>query len=658
MRRLFRFFPTALLIAAFLPLSGMAAPIKANAVKQQHVSEPIHTAEIVVGPFDLHRRYRSMEGPYAAQQFRIGDLLASKRAILPESTIIFVEGNTSGSGPSMGGPSMDSAGAAQSTLPQGLTDTSGQKRELYWFKGMKIEVLDENDKPLPTAEFICHLNLDVDPAFRNKIFTEGERNHNARLVTLTQGQTAISFPDGFAVPVASDEKWNLTFQAANRTSDAHRRLKHRCYMYFVKDSELMYPLKALSWYAPYISVVVDRDSPEAAETEHKGHPDCLVTSVGVTAPNSVPGALITDSLKRRLSGHWVVPPGTHSYTSPITEERDAGLTSKDRIIHFAWSHIHPLCSTISLKQCGSPEDILTVHAKTNVAKGLEIEKIEPISSKQGIKLPAGKNYELIATYDNVTETPLDSMAVLGLFYEDNTFARPDWFLSNQNEAFCGVSGSCPRLTVTDKGVSVVSTQSTSAAPISPTAYVPPYPIFDAKYDGPLLQERKFIELETSAGNLHLELIPSLAPMHVTQLYKLFKNGVFDGTPIYRYEANFVLQLANVERKADGKPALTSEMRNMLRRLPLEVESQQSGSMLHKKWMLSMARYDDKDTAVSSFSIMLGNAPHLDKQYTLFGQLVDDDTTRQTMNRIISAWGPVNPFVIGVRDFTSPVAGRP
>jgi cyclophilin family peptidyl-prolyl cis-trans isomerase len=51
----------------------------------------------------------------------------------------------------------------------------------------------------------------------------------------------------------------------------------------------------------------------------------------------------------------------------------------------------------------------------------------------------------------------------------------------------------------------------------------------------------------------------------------------------------------------------------------------------------MARWDAEDSAVSSFSIMLGDAPHLDKKYTVFGRLVPDEVTIQTMDKIAHEW---------------------
>lgn len=617
-------------------------------------------AEIVVGPFDLHRKYRSMEGPYVVHKLRVGDLIASKRLEIPESMVTFVEGNPDRA-PAMGGPPM-SVPTESSTKgkPMGLVDTTGRKRELLWFKGMKIQVLDENDKPLPTAEFICHLNLDVDRDFRIKAFPQAEPSGNARLMTLTQGQTEFYFPRGLAVPVASDEVWTFTFQAANRTSSRHRRVKHLCTVSFIKDSDLSQPVKALHWYNPYIVVAVDKNTPEAREAERRGHFDCLGISDGQTAPNTVPGADFDDSFGRKLSGHWVVPPGTTTWSTPITEERDPGFADRDRRIHAVWSHVHPLCTTSSLVMCNgqSRKKVFTAGVKTKTAGGLEIERIDNIISEEGIVMPAGHHYELEATYVNPTGEDQDSMVALGIFCADEKFVKPVWpdvevsatavpqlVLGESQEGFyCGI-----------KGLTDAASQASTAAKPDTESFCPNYALFQPDKDGPLITEPKTIELDTSAGRIRLVLDPALAPMHATQLYRLLKAGAFNGTPIYRYEPNFVLQVDMAERKASGKPALNQNLLAMLRRLPLEVPAQKAEALQHRKWALSMARYSDTDSAVSSFSILLGDAPHLDNQYTVFGYVVPDAVTTKTIEKITGNWSAGRPWIEGARDVGASVA---
>ncbi len=634
---------------AGVAMPGVAAPKRsATDAAMKRAEGPVLAAEILVGPFDLHRRYRSMEGPYVRQKFRLSDLLESHQVALPEAMVTFIEGGGEPAGMSAGPPmTATETQPVASAIPVGLVDTRNNARELYWFKGMKLDVLDENDKPLPTAEFICHLNLDVVPSLRNQLFPEGERCGNGRILTLTQGQTEFYFPEGFAVPVASEEQWTFTFQAANRTTDQHRRIKHRCRLYLVKDSELVYPVKALHWYAPYVSVIVDRDTAEAATAQQKNHPECLAMSPGVNAPNSVPGSTFNDKFNRKLSGHWVVPPGVHTYSSPIVDERDSGFGSKDRRIHAVWTHLHPLCTKTSLVRCDRDQrrKVLEAHAKTSLAGGLELKEIGTIYSKEGIPLAAGQHYELEAIYENKTDKPQDSMVVMGIFFADDKFARPDWRADSNKKspAFCGVTSStvatAPKKDEASCNVKIAD-KSTSSGDSNN------YPLFDIKNDGPLIKEAKTMELDTTAGKIHLVLDPGLAPQHATQLYRLMKNGAFDGTPIFRYEPNFVIQTAVAEEKVAGQPPLSGPLRNLLRRLPLEVEAQTKGLIAHKQWVLSMGRWDhDPNSGVSSFSMLISDAPHLNNKYTIFGRIVLDPITSKTIQQIKDQWPTSHPWII-------------
>lgn len=615
---------------------------------------PVLAPEMLAGPFDIRRRYRSMEGPYVSFKFRIGDFASSKQVELPESSVQYIEGRAVGAIPSMVA-SMNGAVASTVNHAAGLQHSPGRKRELYWFKGMKLEVVDENGKTMPSAEFICHLNLDVNRDFRNKVFTEGQRCINERIFTITQGQTDMCFPEGFAVPAASDEEWTVLFQAANRSTDQHRRLKHRCTMYFIRDSELVYPVKALSWYVPFGTVVVDKNTAEAEAAEQHHGPACIVSSDGVTAPNSAPLTVFTDPFGRKVAGHWVVPPGINWYHTPLSGNWDQVFASQERKVHFVWTHIHPCCTEVSLVSCGPPANpqepsvrapVYTIKSATDTRGKILIEKIETLHSKEGIVLPANQHYELASCYDNTTNQPLDSMVTQGIFFEDNTFARPQWVLAkNQEEVFCGVS---------PDGACALSQHDTKSEPAASgkleSPYLAQFPRFNEALDGPLLTQAKAVELETSSGALHLVLDPKLAPVHATQIYKLLKSGAYSGTPFVRYEPNFVIQLAMAETKDSGQPNASTQTLNSIRKLPLEVSSQKTGTLSHKKWVLSMAHETGlKDSATTSFSILINDAPHLDHEYTIFGYMVPDAVSLQTIERMAKDWTTSQHHIVKAKD---------
>jgi cyclophilin family peptidyl-prolyl cis-trans isomerase len=121
-------------------------------------------------------------------------------------------------------------------------------------------------------------------------------------------------------------------------------------------------------------------------------------------------------------------------------------------------------------------------------------------------------------------------------------------------------------------------------------------------------------LHTIAGDIVLAFYPDEAPQTVAQIEKLIKMGVYDGTHFPRLENDFVAQISNAE---DRRVPLTAEQTKAIH--PLKAEF---NSIKHKRGILSMAREDnDINSADTSFSILLNDAPHLDGQYTVFGEVV-------------------------------------
>ncbi|WP_455207609.1 peptidylprolyl isomerase [Kaarinaea lacus] len=137
--------------------------------------------------------------------------------------------------------------------------------------------------------------------------------------------------------------------------------------------------------------------------------------------------------------------------------------------------------------------------------------------------------------------------------------------------------------------------------------------------------REHIVFSTTYGDLVFALYPEIAPQHVEQLLKLTRLGVFDYAQVMRVIPGFIVQFSDTYRRA--RP-LTREQSNAVK--PIKAEF--TRNILHTKGRLTMARYDDKpDSATSSFSILLGDAPHLDGEYTIFGHL---ESGGSVVNRIL------------------------
>jgi peptidylprolyl isomerase len=115
-------------------------------------------------------------------------------------------------------------------------------------------------------------------------------------------------------------------------------------------------------------------------------------------------------------------------------------------------------------------------------------------------------------------------------------------------------------------------------------------------------------IETVKGTIRAELYPKLAPKHVNSFVFLACQGFFDGLTFHRYEPGFVIQGGDPNGNGSGGPGYT---------LPAEFNATK-----HTLGILSMARTSDPNSAGSQFFIMLGDAPHLDNQYSVFGKVVE------------------------------------
>lgn len=131
-------------------------------------------------------------------------------------------------------------------------------------------------------------------------------------------------------------------------------------------------------------------------------------------------------------------------------------------------------------------------------------------------------------------------------------------------------------------------------------------------EAPRLADERIV-LRTDLGDLVLALYPEVAPRHCARILELARAGVYDGVHFHRVQPGFVAQLSSAE---DRPIPLRPEQADLIQPLPLE-----ASALAHRAGVLSMARRtDEPDSAETSFSILLGDAPHLDGQYTIFGRV--------------------------------------
>ncbi len=121
-------------------------------------------------------------------------------------------------------------------------------------------------------------------------------------------------------------------------------------------------------------------------------------------------------------------------------------------------------------------------------------------------------------------------------------------------------------------------------------------------------------IETKFGNIELGFFPDVAPNHVNNFIELAKKGFYDGTIFHRVIPGFMIQGADPNSKSPDRS------RHGIGGPGYSLKAEFNDKP-HKRGTLSMARSADPDSAGSQFFICVTDSFFLDKQYTVFGEVV-------------------------------------
>ena len=128
-------------------------------------------------------------------------------------------------------------------------------------------------------------------------------------------------------------------------------------------------------------------------------------------------------------------------------------------------------------------------------------------------------------------------------------------------------------------------------------------------------------LKLKDGEVKIKLFPDIAPNHVKRFKTLADSKQYDGVVFHRVIDGFMAQTGDVEygnstnAKFDLNRAGTGSSD-----LP-DLKSEFS-DLPHEKGTLSMARSSNPNSANSQFFICFDQASHLDRQYTVFGKVIE------------------------------------
>lgn len=124
-----------------------------------------------------------------------------------------------------------------------------------------------------------------------------------------------------------------------------------------------------------------------------------------------------------------------------------------------------------------------------------------------------------------------------------------------------------------------------------------------------LDPENTLVIETTKGKVVIAMRPDLAPKHVDHIKKLAREGFYDGIVFHRVIEGFMAQT--------GCPKGTGTGGSKYPDLPAEFNNEP-----HVRGTASMARAQNPNSANSQFFICFGDAGFLNRQYTVWGAVVE------------------------------------
>ena len=137
----------------------------------------------------------------------------------------------------------------------------------------------------------------------------------------------------------------------------------------------------------------------------------------------------------------------------------------------------------------------------------------------------------------------------------------------------------------------------------------------------LIAQENIMILKLKDGDVKIELFEDVAPNHVKRIKELADSGQYDNVVFHRVIDGFMAQTGDV--KFGNSDSGDFDLRRAgMGGSDLPDLKQEFSSVPHDRGTLSMARSSDPDSANSQFFICFKPAPFLDRQYTVFGKVLE------------------------------------
>ena len=128
-------------------------------------------------------------------------------------------------------------------------------------------------------------------------------------------------------------------------------------------------------------------------------------------------------------------------------------------------------------------------------------------------------------------------------------------------------------------------------------------------------------LKLKDGDVKIELFEDVAPNHVKRIKQLAKDGKYDGVVFHRVIDGFMAQTGDVQFGNSSNDQFDLRRAGM-GGSDLPDLKEEFSDLPHERGTLSMARSQDPNSANSQFFIRFKEASFLDRQYTVFGKVIE------------------------------------
>ena len=134
-------------------------------------------------------------------------------------------------------------------------------------------------------------------------------------------------------------------------------------------------------------------------------------------------------------------------------------------------------------------------------------------------------------------------------------------------------------------------------------------------------EENIMILKLKDGDVKIKLFPDVAPNHVERIKKLADNGDYNNVVFHRVIDGFMAQTGDVKFGNSSSSDFDLNRAGM-GGSNLPDLKEEFNNLPHDRGTLSMARSQDPNSANSQFFICFKPAPFLDRQYTVFGKVIE------------------------------------